>query len=287
MKLVNFAHGEFLMAGMYVAVGLASLGTLPGAFGMFGIYWVAIPTMFVMAAVGLAFYLLLLDRAARFGESPQILLTIGLSIGAQGLAQVLRGSGFKLVPNSHQRRGNPLRRAQPSARARHRFHRGARRHDRDGLGSARDAFWQERPRGGRERRNCGDARHRRTPRLHRVDPRSPSGWSAWLQLSSSPISTPFPNVGQNFVVVAFLAIVIAGLGNVVGAVFGGLLMGVMQSLTASYFDLDLSTAAIYLLFLAVLLLRPQGLFTRGRAHAVRRALVIFARGWPPLLPACS
>src|SRR5277367_7025843 len=89
MKLVNFAHGEFLMAGMYVAVGLASLGTLP----VFGIYWVALPTMFVMAAVGFAFYLLLLDRAARFGESPQILLTIGLSIGAQGLAQVLRGSG--------------------------------------------------------------------------------------------------------------------------------------------------------------------------------------------------
>ena len=41
-------------------------------------------------------------------------------------------------------------------------------------------------------------------------------------------------------------------------------MGVMQSLTASYLDLDLSTAAIYVLFLAVLLLRPQGLFSRGR-----------------------
>src|SRR5450759_5687380 len=96
MKLVNFAHGEFLMAGMYVAVGLASLALPPG---LLGIYWVAGPTMLVMAIVGCAFYLLLLDRAAHFGESPQILLTIGLSIGAQGLAQVLRGSDFKLVPN--------------------------------------------------------------------------------------------------------------------------------------------------------------------------------------------
>jgi branched-subunit amino acid ABC-type transport system permease component len=41
-------------------------------------------------------------------------------------------------------------------------------------------------------------------------------------------------------------------------------MGIIQSLTASYLDLDLSTAAIYLLFIAVLILRPQGLFTRGR-----------------------
>ena len=56
---------------------------------------------------------------------------------------------------------------------------------------------------------------------------------------------------------------IGGSSNVVGALFGRLLMGVMQSLTASYFDLDLSTAAIYLLFLGVLILRPQGLFTRG------------------------
>jgi len=79
-----------------------------------------------------------------------------------------------------------------------------------------------------------------------------------------PYHFTFPNVGQNFVVMAFLAIVIAGLGSVVGAVFGGLLLGVMQSLTASYLDLDLSTAAIYIQFLAVLLLRPQGLFTKGQ-----------------------
>ena len=98
MKLVNFAHGEFLMAGMYVGRRPRKLHHFPHALGMFGIYWVAIPTMLIMGAVGVAFYLLLLDRAARFGESPQILLTIGLSIGAQGLAQVLCGSGFKLVP---------------------------------------------------------------------------------------------------------------------------------------------------------------------------------------------
>ena len=41
--------------------------------------------MLIMAVVGAVFYVLLLNRAARFGDSPQILLTIGLSIGAQGL----------------------------------------------------------------------------------------------------------------------------------------------------------------------------------------------------------
>jgi len=77
-----------------------------------------------------------------------------------------------------------------------------------------------------------------------------------------PYQYTFPNVGQSYVVIAFLAIVISGLGNVNGAIAGGLLLGVVQSLTAAYVSLDFSTAAMYVIFLAVLLLRPQGLFTR-------------------------
>jgi branched-chain amino acid transport system permease protein len=263
MKLVNFSHGEFLMAGMYVAVGLASLGTLPGTFGMFGIYWVAIPSMFVMAAAGFAFYLLLLDRAARFGESPQILLTIGLSIGAQGLAQVLRGSGFKLVPN-------------PINGAAIRF---------GGLNlqigptiafivavavTIMMAWILRATRFGKSARAVAESVETaemvgiNARRVYIVSTSIAIGLVGLAAALLIPYHYTFPNVGQNFVVVAFLAIVIAGLGNVVGAMFGGLLMGIMQSLTASYFDLDLSTAAIYLLFLAVLLLRPQGLFTHGR-----------------------
>ena len=65
MKLVNFAHGEFLMMGMYVALALTGLALPPG---LLGIYWVAVPTMLIMAVVGAGFYLLLLDRAAKFGE---------------------------------------------------------------------------------------------------------------------------------------------------------------------------------------------------------------------------
>lgn len=260
MKLVNFAHGEFLMAGMYVAVGLAGLA-LPH--GLMGIYWVALPTMLIMAVVGCAFYLLLLDRAAHFGESPQILLTIGLSIGAQGLAQVLRGSDFKLVPN-------PINGAA--------LHFGGIYVQ---IGPAISfvvaivvtvimAWVLRATRFGKSARAV--AENVETAEMLGIDARrvfviSTAIATGLVGLAGAllmPYHYTFPNVGQNFVVVAFLAIVIAGLGSVVGAVFGGLLLGVIQSLTASYLDLDLSTAAIYVLFLAVLLLRPQGLFTRGQ-----------------------
>jgi len=76
-----------------------------------------------------------------------------------------------------------------------------------------------------------------------------------------PYQYTFPNVGQSYVVIAFLAIVISGLGNVNGAVAGGLLLGIIQSMTASYVSLDFSTTAMYVIFLGVLVLRPQGLFT--------------------------
>ena len=260
MKLVNFAHGEFLMAGMYVAVGLAALA-LPA--GLLGIYWVALPTMLIMAIVGCAFYLLLLDRAARFGESSQILLTIGLSIGAQGLAQVLRGSDFKMVPN-------PINGAA--------LHFGAVYVQ---IGPAISfavaltvtvvmAWVLRATRFGKSARAV--AENVETAEMLGIDARKvyvvstaiATGLVGLAGALLMPYHYTFPNVGQNFVVVAFLAIVIAGLGSVVGAVFGGLLLGVIQSLTASYLDLDLSTAAIYVLFLAVLLLRPQGLLTRNQ-----------------------
>jgi branched-chain amino acid transport system permease protein len=260
MKLVNFAHGEFLMAGMYIAVSLAALG-MPA--GIMGIYWVIVPTMIIMTGIGCIFYLLLLDRAARFGDFPQMLLTFGLSIGAQGLAQVLRGSDFIQVPN-------------PINGASLRF---------EGLViqigpligfaaalvvSACMAYVLHSTRWGKSARAVAESVE--TAEMLGIDARRvfivASAISIGLVGLTAALLIPYhytyPNAGQNFALVAFLAIVIAGLGNVLGSVFGGLLMGVMQSITASYFDLDLSTAAIYVVFLAVLLLRPQGLFTKGR-----------------------
>ncbi len=263
MKLVNFAHGEFLMAGMYVAVAFAGFGFPPG---LFGIYWVAIPTMAVMAIVGCLFYLLLLDRVARFGESPQILLTIGLSIGAQGLAQVLRGSNFKLIPNPVN--GASIRLGAITLQMGPTIAFGV------SLVVTVVMAWVLRAtRFGKSARAVAESVE--TAEMLGIDARRVYIISTTIAIGLVglaaalliPYHYTFPNAGQDFVVIAFLAIVIAGLGNVIGSMLGGLLMGIMQSMTASYLDLDLSTAAIYVLFLAVLILRPQGIFT-GRKRTL-------------------
>ena len=69
-----------------------------------------------------------------------------------------------------------------------------------------------------------------------------------------------PQVGGGFVLVAFTVVVLGGMGSFVGALVGGLLLGVVESLGGLYFGDSLGQIGIFGIFIAVLLFRPQGLF---------------------------
>jgi branched-chain amino acid transport system permease protein len=69
-----------------------------------------------------------------------------------------------------------------------------------------------------------------------------------------------PMVGNGFVLIAFTTVVLGGMGSFVGALIGGLLMGVVESLGGLYLGESLGQVGIFLIFILVLLFRPQGLF---------------------------
>ncbi|MBC7378210.1 MAG: branched-chain amino acid ABC transporter permease [Burkholderiaceae bacterium] len=69
-----------------------------------------------------------------------------------------------------------------------------------------------------------------------------------------------PQVGSGFVLVAFTVVVLGGMGSFAGALLGGLLIGVVESLGGLYLGESLGQIGIFLIFIAVLLFRPQGLF---------------------------
>ncbi len=69
-----------------------------------------------------------------------------------------------------------------------------------------------------------------------------------------------PQVGNGFVLVAFTIVVLGGMGSFVGALLGGLLIGVVESLGGLILGESLGQIGIFLIFIAVLLFRPQGLF---------------------------
>ena len=69
-----------------------------------------------------------------------------------------------------------------------------------------------------------------------------------------------PGAGNAFVLVAFTIVVLGGMGSVPGAVVGGLVIGVVESLSSLFLGDSLGQVGIFLIFIAVLLVRPQGLF---------------------------
>jgi branched-chain amino acid transport system permease protein len=60
--------------------------------------------------------------------------------------------------------------------------------------------------------------------------------------------------------VAFTIVVLGGMGSFVGALVGGLIIGVVESLGGLYLGESLGQIGIFVVFIAVLLFRPQGLF---------------------------
>jgi branched-chain amino acid transport system permease protein len=69
-----------------------------------------------------------------------------------------------------------------------------------------------------------------------------------------------PHAGNAFVLVAFTIVVLGGMGSVVGALIGGLFVGVVESLSGLYLGESLGQIGIFVMFILVLLLRPSGLF---------------------------
>ena len=74
-----------------------------------------------------------------------------------------------------------------------------------------------------------------------------------------------PQVGDGFVLIAFTIVVLGGMGSFMGALWGGMIIGVTESLGGLWFGDSLGQMGIFLLFVAVLAFRPQGMFGRKGA----------------------
>lgn len=69
-----------------------------------------------------------------------------------------------------------------------------------------------------------------------------------------------PSAGNAFILIAFTIVVLGGMGSVPGALIGGLIIGVVESLGGFFFGESLGQLGIFVIFIAVLLARPRGLF---------------------------
>jgi branched-chain amino acid transport system permease protein len=70
-------------------------------------------------------------------------------------------------------------------------------------------------------------------------------------------------MGLPYTITAFCVVVLGGMGYIPGALVGGLLLGVIQSLTATYLNSGLSIAITFILLFIILVLKPQGIMGKG------------------------
>lgn len=256
MGIINFAHAEFLMLGMFVAYFAWSL------LGIDPLIASALSFALVFA-LGMGVQHVLIRRVLKAPPVAQIFLTVGLLIALENAALLAFGSEFRSVKTSYQTLSfklGPLFVSAPYLAA---FVMSVL------CGVVLWLFMRRSWFGWAMRATAQDPMAAKlmginSDRMHRIAFGLGVGLTAFGGAVILPYLTVFPTVGGQFVVLMFTVVVLGGLGSIAGAVVGGLAVGIIQSLSALVFPIQLQNLVLFVVFIAVLAFRPEGL-VRSRA----------------------
>ena len=255
MNVVNFAHGDFVMLGMYTAVVVwTALGGGP---------WASVPLAAIaIATLGVVSYFLLIRHIMKGPMLAQILGTFGLALFLRYSAFWVFGANFRTLPDtlvggSFVLAGIRFEGSRVLAGA-------------VGLGVTvllhvmltRTAI------GSRMLAVSEDAT---AAQLMGIRPQRMQAL-AWALaggatgIAGALIATFFytsPTVGETLAIVAFVTVSLGGFGSVLGALVAGLLIGVVESTSAYLIGPVYKDVVVYVLFVLVLWFRPQGLMGKA------------------------
>ena len=256
MRIVNFAHGEFLAVGMYLAFLL---------FRSFGLdpYLSLLPVVPAGLLLGAAVERILLAPIKDSAEHAPILMTVGVGLILSNTLLLVFGAHPETIYTSYSTRTVHLFSITLSLPLLVSFGLTA-------LGVGVLYLVLTRSDFGRAIR--ASAQNRDAAELQGVDTRfvrtAVFAIGSALSMTAGVLLLPalyvFPTIGGIFTLKAFIVTVLGGMGSVVGAIFGGLLLGVVESLAAGFGATGYRDAFGLIAFLIVLLIRPQGLFGTSR-----------------------
>jgi branched-chain amino acid transport system permease protein len=256
LHIINFAHGSLLMLAMFgVYFLLTKLGVDP-----YLSLVVMVPAMF---ALGYVLYRGLIGKLAQGKDENILLITLGLSILIENLALMFFKGDTRTISVSYSDRMvelGPLLLSFPkivsfvAAMA---------------LCALLGLFIQRTDTGKAIR---AVAKERMGARLVGIDVDRVFAISYGIGLATlgaaacllMPIFYVSPTTGHVFVIVAFTVVVLGGMGSFLGAIVGGLIVGLTESFGGLFLGESLGQIGISLIFILILLLRPQGLFGGGK-----------------------
>jgi branched-chain amino acid transport system permease protein len=260
MRVVNFAHGEFLMLGMYLAFWSFTWWGVDPYF----ILVVAVPLFF---AIGLGVYALVMRGVIHASHNVQIFTTVGLSTALQNVALVLWTGDFRFVrpwESSVVVRilGAAFNLSQVIAFAVALL-----------FTLALFAFmkWTHAGRVMRATAQDGEAATLmgiNTDRVYRLAFAIGIACVGVAGVLVSPLYSVYPTAGLQFVLLAYVVVVLGGLGDMVGALLGALIVAGVEVIGSYVFGSAWKEVIYFLLFIAVLVFRPAGLFGQRGAEAL-------------------
>ena len=256
LHIINFAHGSMLMLAMF---GVFYLLTLLGIDPYLSLL-IMVPAMF---ALGYVLYKGLIGRLSSGKDENILLVTLGLSILIENLALMFFKGDTRTISVSYSDRMvelGPLLLSFPkivsfvAAMV---------------LCALLGLFIQRTDTGKAIR---AVAKERMGARLVGIDVDRVFAISYGIGLATlgaaacllMPIFYVSPTTGHVFVIVAFTVVVLGGMGSFFGAVVGGLIVGLTESFGGLFLGESLGQIGVSLIFILILLLRPQGLFGGGK-----------------------
>ncbi len=275
MRVINFAQGDFLMLGMYFTLYLAAGLAGTAVFGPVATPFVAAicagPALFVG---GYFLHRLLVSRVTGTrvagiegeGHYAQLILTLGVALILQNGGLILFGSTPQSVrtPLSASAWEIPLlhdsavfvNKARSIAAL-------------ISIAAAAGLYWFiGHSRLGKALRAAADNPEAATymgidvDRAHRIAFGIGTGVTAVAGGLVATYSSFQPYVGLEFVIIMYAGVVLGGMGSMLGAFWGGMTIGLVQQLSSLVLSPQLQNSAIFVVFLLIVLMRPQGLFGR-------------------------
>jgi len=260
LRVVNFAHGEILMLGMFLAYWAYTLAGLPA--------WLTAPLSIpLFALLGWLVYRLVVRRTLGMGDVVQIFATVGIGVLLQNGALVLWTGDFRTVRGDYAEALLRIGGVQLSVPLLVAFivaivvsailflllnltleGKAVRAVAQDPISALALAIDTDRV-------------YMRTF----VAGVCCVGLAGVLLAPNYPI---FPAIGVSFGLVSYVVVVLGGLGSMVGALLGGFIIGMIEVVSGYFLATALKQALYFVIFVLVLLIRPQGLFGQRGAETM-------------------
>ena len=254
MRLINLAHGDLVVLASYASYAVLTLLGINPILGLV----ITVPVMFLL---GVLIQKYLMSKAVTIGAEAPLIIAFGLSLIIQNANQILWSPQSRGINTIYSQKGFHLFGRQfpliylldflvgiVVMSALHLFLK------RTYMGRAINAAAQD----------------TRASRLMGINTKRIYYYAFGIAMVSAAIAGTFlgmtfpftPTSGTTFLTIAFGTVIIGGLGSMMGTFLGGIILGLVQTLSAHFFGANAQMLSVYVIILIILAFRPQGLFGR-------------------------